>query len=842
VAKGLRLIAIVLGVTRPLSAQHEHATGERVGRVSFAVSCRAAVRPDFEQAVAYLHSFWYEKATAAFRDVVARDSTCAMGYWGQAMSLWHPLWTPPSPAELSAGLAAAERGVALARTPRERDYLDAVATFYRDAGRLDNGARLTAYVQKIEAVARRYPADTEASIFYALGLIALGQAHPTDTTFTYQRRADSILEPVFARRPAHPGLAHYLIHANDAPRLATHGLNAARHYAAIAPDVPHAQHMPSHLFVRLGLWDDAIASNLRSAASGRAFERAQHMTALWDQTGHAWDYLMYAYLQQGKDSAARAIVAEAAGVTDGFPAGSLINEYALAAIPARYALERGRWDEAARLEVRPAPEWRAAEAITHFARALGVARGRPDSAALAAELAALTGIERDLRQAGGPQTYWADQVKIQILAAGAWNTLVIGHDTAAALEQAKAAADIEDVTQKHPVTPGPVLPARELYGDMLLAVGRSDEAAAAYGEVLRNGPGRRRSLDGLHRARHGGAATFCLQVDTARREMVLTAGPFRVPAGDVPGDMATAMAGGFLVRQFPWPMRTALRGFRLELLDDRGRPLPRRLVHHLYLLDFGRRELLYPMVQRFLGVGRETPDVSLPRTIAVPLDSGTSVGWFLMWGNETGGEVPDVHVRLRLFWTAADQQPPPIPVEPFFADVHPVFGTDFTFAIPPGGDSVAREFTPPISGHLVVAGGHLHDHGVALRLEDAVGGRVLATFTAHRDSAGRVVSVSRRAFGTRGNGLGLRPDHRYRLVAIYQNPTRDTLTGLMGTMGALFAPDRLSAWPPVPRGDHDYQLDSSRMSVAPPDGPVVAGVGGQCAPEPLTRGTPPGTS
>jgi hypothetical protein len=504
----VKLVLLTLISVAPLAAQeHAHPAGERVGRVQFTTSCRAAVRPAFEQAVAYLHSFWYEKATAAFREVVARDSTCAMGYWGEAMSLWHPLWTPPSPAELSAGLAAAEHGVALARTPRERDYLDAVATFYRDGGRLDNGARLAAYVQKIESVARRYPADTEASIFYALGLIALGQAHPTDTTFAYQRQADSILEPVFARQPEHPGLAHYLIHANDAPQLATHGLNAARHYAAIAPDVPHAQHMPSHLFTRLGLWDDAIASNLRSAAAGRAFERAQHLNALWDQTGHAWDYLVYAYLQQGKDSAAHAIVVEAAGVTDGFPAGSLINEYALAAIPARYALERGRWDEAAGLAVRPAPEWRAAEAITHFARALGSARGRPDSAAVAVELAKLAEIESALRQAGGLQTYWADQVKIQIFAAGAWKTLVIGHDTAAALEQARAAADIEDVTQKHPVTPGPVLPARELYGDMLLAVGRSGEAVAAYEISLRDAPGRRRTINGLERAktRRGGA-------------------------------------------------------------------------------------------------------------------------------------------------------------------------------------------------------------------------------------------------------------------------------------------------------------------------------------------------
>jgi hypothetical protein len=496
------LIAIVLGAAGTVRAQqgHDHAAAERVGRVSFPSSCARAVQPRLEQAVAYLHSFWYEKATVAFGEVVAGDSTCAMGYWGRAMALWHPLWTPPGPADLATGLAAAERGLALASSPRERDYLDAVATYFREYERLDNGARLAAYASKIEVVARRYPHDVEAAVFYALALVALGQAHPTDTTFVYQRRADSILEPLFRRAPEHPGLAHYLIHANDAPPLATHGLYAARHYAAIAPDVPHALHMPSHIFTRLGLWDDVIASNLRSAAAGRAFERAQHLTALWDQTGHAWDYLVYAYLQQGKDRAAQTIGTEAAGVTTGFPAGSLINEYALAAIPARVALERGRWDDAARLEVRPAREWQAAEAITHFARALGASRGRPDSAAVAQEIAALVEIEGALRRAGGLQAYWADQVKIQILAASAWDALALYHDTTAAIGKAKAAADIEDVTQKHPVTPGPVLPARELYGDLLLAAGRNADAAEAYAAALRNAPGRARSLFGLARA------------------------------------------------------------------------------------------------------------------------------------------------------------------------------------------------------------------------------------------------------------------------------------------------------------------------------------------------------
>ena len=497
-----RLFIVFLSLTPGVAAQEGHAhaaAGERLGRVVFPISCNAEAQRRFGQAVAYLHSFWYEKATAAFGDVVATDSTCAMGYWGRAMALWHPLWTPPSPTDLAAGLAAAEHGVGLARTPRERAYLEAIATYYRDYQHTDATARLLAYAGKMAAVQRGNPDDREAAIFYGLALIAVGQANPTDTTFAYQRRADSILEPLFKLEPQHPGLAHYLIHANDAPPLASHGLYAARHYAAIAPDVPHAQHMPSHTFTRLGLWDEDIASNTRSAAAARAFEQAQHLNALWDQRGHAWDYLVYAYLQEGRDRAAKVIVDEAAGVTAGYPAGSLVNEYALAAIPARYALERGQWQEAALLPVRPAPQWRAAEAITHFARALAASQVG-DTAAIGREMAALGQIESALRQAGGPQSYWADQVKIQLLAVGAWDALVAYHDTSAALTKAKAAADIEDVTQKHPVTPGSLLPARELYGDLLLAAGRYTDAADAYATSLQNAPLRARSVFGLARA------------------------------------------------------------------------------------------------------------------------------------------------------------------------------------------------------------------------------------------------------------------------------------------------------------------------------------------------------
>ncbi|PYO59646.1 MAG: hypothetical protein DMD70_11660 [Gemmatimonadetes bacterium] len=493
--------ALCLMLVARVSAQehmHDGAPGEQLGRVAFATSCRPDAQARFERAVALLHSFWYEKAADTFRDVVAVDSTCAMGYWGQAMSLFHQLWTPPVGAELAAGLAASERGLALTRTPRERDYLAAIRTYYADYGGTDHKTRLVAYAHAMEGMRRRYPRDREASTFYALSLIALAQATATDTTFGYQKRADAILEPLFKVEPRHPGLAHYLIHTNDVPQLARLGLYAARRYAEIAPDVPHAQHMPSHIFTRLGLWDDDIASNTRSVAAAHKFEDERHLNALWDQRGHAWDYMAYAYLQQGRDAEAKRVVDEAAAVTAVYPLGSLTNAYALAALPARYALERGRWRDATALAVRPAPEWRAAEAITHFARALGAARSG-DTASARSAVSALDEIERAEGAAGGAHVYWAGQVRIQRFAASAWLARRTG-DTAEALRLAAAAADLEDVTQKHPVTPGAVLPARELLGDLLLELGRPADAARAYAASLAQQPNRARSLFGAARA------------------------------------------------------------------------------------------------------------------------------------------------------------------------------------------------------------------------------------------------------------------------------------------------------------------------------------------------------
>jgi len=477
---------------------HDGAHGEQIGRVTFATSCRPDAQARLERGVALLHSFWYEKAADSFRGAVAADSSCAMGYWGQAMSLLHPLWTPPLGPDLAAGLAASERGLALARTPRERDYLTAIRAYYADYDGTDAKTRLVSYSQTMDGVRRRHPRDREAAIFYALSLIALGQANPTDTTFSDQKRADAILEPLFKAEPRHPGLAHYLIHTNDVPQLARLGLYAARRYAEIAPDVPHAQHMPSHIFTRLGLWDDAITSNTRSAAAARTYEAERHLNALWDQRGHASDYLVYAYLQQGRDAEAKRVVDEAAAVTAVYPVGSLTNAYALAAIPARYALERGRWRDATVLAVRPAPEWRAAEALTHFARALGAAR-TSDTAGARSAISALDEIERAEAAAGGPHAYWAGQVRIQRLAAAAWLARTTG-DTAEAVRLATSAADLEDVTQKHPVTPGSVLPARELLGDLLLELGRPADAVKAYAAALVQQPNRARSLFGAAHA------------------------------------------------------------------------------------------------------------------------------------------------------------------------------------------------------------------------------------------------------------------------------------------------------------------------------------------------------
>jgi tetratricopeptide (TPR) repeat protein len=452
--------------------------------------------------VALLHSFWYEEAGRSFQEVAAADSTCALAYWGQAMSVLHPLWTPPRPEERVQALANAERAVRLsAAGSRPRDYAEAIAAYYRGEG-ADERVRLGAYERAMAAVARRRPKDEEAQIFHALALLALGKLAAGDSTHARQREAGRILEPLFRRHPDHPGLAHYLIHAYDSPALAREGEAAADRYASIAPSVPHAEHMPSHIYTRIGAWERSITANLRAVEAAHRFEAAQPARGMWDQDAHALDYLAYAYLQLGRVADARAVAERVAGVTESFPPASLTTDYALAAIPARIALERDEWSAAETLSVRPAPAWRGAEGITRFARALGAARSGHVPAARA-EIDSLGELERGLASAGGPQTYWSTQVRIQRLAASAWVTLAAG-DTAEALRLGAAAADLEDAVEKDPVTPGAVLPARELYGDLLVQSGRAAEARAAYGSVLARQPGRVRAQAALARV---GSAT-----------------------------------------------------------------------------------------------------------------------------------------------------------------------------------------------------------------------------------------------------------------------------------------------------------------------------------------------
>jgi len=490
VALSLMLVARV-GAQQHL---HEGAVTERIGRVAFATSCRPDAQARFERAMALLHSFWWEEGGRAFRAVAAADSTCALAYWGLALNVWgNPFVGGPSGDNLRQGATAAARALALgAPTARERGFLASVGALYRDYETTPNSRRLLAYSDTLARVYRDFPDDPEVAIYYALSLVAT--ALPTDTTFSRQRQAAAILNPLFRRFPEHPGLAHYIIHADDSPQLAALGLDAARRYARIAPSAPHAQHMPSHIFVRLGLWDETIAANQRSLDAGIEYARAQGRSVAPEQF-HALDYMVYGYLQEGRDSAARRTVAQGLALT-AVLASDLVTNYNRVAMEARVPLERGDWAAAARLPVRAAGQGGIGEALAHFARGIGAARSN-DAAEARVEVTALGAIQTAL--AGQPGYNWSRIVGIKQQAVAAWSLLAAG-DTAGALREAKAAADLEDVTEKHPVTPGELLPARELEGDLLLAVGRYPSARAAYEATLRRAPGRPRSLFGVARA------------------------------------------------------------------------------------------------------------------------------------------------------------------------------------------------------------------------------------------------------------------------------------------------------------------------------------------------------
>jgi tetratricopeptide (TPR) repeat protein len=495
--KHTRFTALLVALAPSLAAQaHDHGPGEQLGRVNFPVSCNAEAQKRFERGMGLLHSFWWEQGDGAFREVAAADPTCAMAYWGTAMNAWgNPFGGGPSGPSLAAAGQAAERAATMGgKTPRERGFISAVATLYRDYGSATNVQRLRAYSDTMARVYRDNPGDVEVAIYYALSLVATAPA--TDTTFGRQKQAAAILNPLFARFPQHPGLAHYIIHANDSPRLASLGLDAARRYAQIAPSAPHAQHMPSHIFIRLGLWEDDIASNQRSYDAGVAFAKAQGVAGVYYHEFHALDYMVYGYLQLGQDAAARRIAVLADSLNQVDAQGSFITSYNRLALAARVALERNDWSAAAKLPL-PAAAPAALGAVTRFTRGIGAARSG-DTAQARGEVAALA--ELETAATSGPQgAYWSRVVGIKRREVEAWLAFARG-DTTGALRLAQEAADVEDGTEKHPVTPGEILPARELYADMLMSVGRHADARAAYNATLVREPRRARAIFGAARA------------------------------------------------------------------------------------------------------------------------------------------------------------------------------------------------------------------------------------------------------------------------------------------------------------------------------------------------------
>jgi hypothetical protein len=488
---------------------HQHPAPEKLGKVTFRNSCGPGVQAKFERAVALLHSFAYAPAEQAFRDVSSADSKCAMAYWGEAMTHYHELWEPAIPPdELAAAKAAVERArQSGAATERERGFIAALAPLFHDAESAPVATRAANYSQAMRELAARHPDDAEAQIFYALSLVAT--ASPADKTHSNQKKAVEILEPLYRRFPDHPGLAHYLIHACDNAEMAQRGVAAARAYSKIAPSAPHALHMPSHIFTRLGLWDDSIASNLAARA-------AAHQQGDPGEELHAMDYLVYAYLQSGRDAEVAGVLAQLRGMP------ALANRefkigYSATAIPIRYAVERREWKDAAQSTAAEGalPQ---VEAIAAWARAVGLARGGPargggNPSPARPEMDTLQKLEDQLQAAGNK--YWAGQVHILFLEASAWVANAESKpENAIALMRSAATQD--DAVEKLSVTPGPIVPAREQLGDLLLELKRPQEALAEYEASLATSPGRRGGLAGaLQAARLAGDSSKASRYELA---------------------------------------------------------------------------------------------------------------------------------------------------------------------------------------------------------------------------------------------------------------------------------------------------------------------------------------
>jgi hypothetical protein len=449
---------------------------EALGKVAFETSCTPEAQTAFNRAMLFQHSFWYRASQRSFENALKADPGCGIAYWGIALSLlWNP-HLPPPPRNLGAGASALDKAAAVPpKTERERDYLAALGEMYKDFETVPHGVRMQNYMKAMERLAAKYPADDEAQIYYALALNT--SASPADKTYAQQLKGAAMLEKIWERQPDHPGVAHYLIHLYDVPALAERGLPAARRYAKVAPDAPHALHMPSHIFTRVGYWQDSIDSNLASARAAKADNE------LTDQL-HAMDYLVYAYLQLGQDAKAKAVIDEMLALT-GVSDAAMPGPFGLAASPARYAVERNDWKAAAALDVRETPQLHV-KAISWFAKALGAARAG-DAVTAEAAIGKLAVLRDEL--AAKKDAYWSSQVDIQIQAATAWTLFAKGQRDAA-LAAMQAAVEAEDKSEKHPVTPGPLAPARELLGAMLLETGKPVEALAAYEATLRKEPNR----------------------------------------------------------------------------------------------------------------------------------------------------------------------------------------------------------------------------------------------------------------------------------------------------------------------------------------------------------------
>ncbi len=496
----VKLIAAVLSTlaaSSSLAQEHQHRNGEKLGTVHFATSCNDVAQKEFNRAVALLHSFQFSHAIEAFNAVLAVDATCGIAYWGIALSDWSNPFAPGAKdkSQLQAGRESEERGKTVgAKTERERAYLAAVGKLYSDYESAPQQTRLVAYRDAMGEVAAKYPEDHEAQIFYALAIAASEDL--ADKTYGGRLKAGAILEKLFDEEPAHPGLAHYIIHTYDVPALAGQALVAARRYSEIAPDAPHALHMPSHTYTRTGYWQESIDSNIAAAvAARREGQTAEEL--------HASDYEIYAYLQTGQDQAAGRIVNSLPEVATRFDpkavmsgaGGPGVGYFALAAIPARYALERHDWKQAVQLPLRETT-FPYTDAMTWFARGLGAAR-LAQAAAANESATALQQIRERLLKAN--ENYWARQVEIQEVAVEAWAALAAGKKEEA-LRQMRLAAELEDGTEKSAVTPGPLAPARELLGEMLLEMNDPAQALEQFEATLKKEPGRFRALDGAAHA------------------------------------------------------------------------------------------------------------------------------------------------------------------------------------------------------------------------------------------------------------------------------------------------------------------------------------------------------